>query len=138
MLQKENRFRNQRMLKKLGSISAVLSILCAVHCVLFPIVLVSAPLIGLQFSQKHGLLEFLIFAIVVLAGGVSLFWGYFKMHQNSRPLVLMAFAIGLWLLVHIIEISYGETVLAATAGLLIAGSQIWNLKLSKRKRQAQA
>lgn len=115
--------------------TVILSALCAVHCMLTPILLVVMPVAAAYFEQYHWV-EYILIISVFLLGTSSILHGYKHHHQNKIPaytfffgLILMSAAAILNLLFHLDSnmIHFISGVGGISAGL----GQLYNLKLSR-------
>lgn len=75
-------------------ISALLSLTCAIHCALTPMLLSVLPLLGLQFLASH-LLEFILLSFGVGFGAYSVLKAYFRQHHDIRPVLALVVGAGL-------------------------------------------
>ncbi len=72
----------------LDKLGILLSSLCAIHCVLTPVVILSLPMLAryyLAHPYFHGLM-----AILILPVGIAAFWSGYKHHHKAQ-----VFALGL-------------------------------------------
>ena len=68
------------------------SLLCAVHCVLLPILFTTLPLMGIELLENKNVeLGFIVFSFAV--GCLGLYTSYKKHHHKTLPLLL--FVIGI-------------------------------------------
>ncbi|HMV16026.1 MAG: MerC domain-containing protein [Chitinophagales bacterium] len=112
-----------------------LSVLCTIHCIITPILVVVLPVAGAYFEQYHWV-EYVIIASVFLFGTSSILHGYKHHHHNKIPafiffsgLVLLCAATLLKLAFHVGDF---QTHLISGIGGIAAGiGQLYNLKLSK-------
>lgn len=63
------------------------SILCAIHCVVLPLVLTSLPLLGMDLIHDP-VFEWGMIVLAIAIGFYSLYHGYVKHHQNKLPVYL--------------------------------------------------
>jgi predicted MFS family arabinose efflux permease len=77
-------------------ISALLSLACAIHCALTPMLISVLPLLGLEFLASH-MLEFVLLGFGLGFGAYSILKGYFSQHHELRP--VWVFAIGAALII---------------------------------------
>ena len=64
--------------------------LCALHCIMLPILLPALPLLGLGFLADHAW-EHVFLLITALLGGFALYSGYKRYHQKYYPFYLLLF-----------------------------------------------
>lgn len=74
--------------KPLDKAGIVVAVLCALHCLLVPVVLPTLALMGLSFLG-YELFERIILGISLLIGGVAVVMGM-RHHQSWLPLVFLA------------------------------------------------
>jgi hypothetical protein len=76
-----------------GRVGAGLSIACAIHCLLMPLLVGVLPLVGMGFLADEATEAWIIGAVVVtaVAGGL---WG-FRLHGSLRVLMTLIGAVGL-------------------------------------------
>ncbi|MCO5249467.1 MAG: MerC domain-containing protein [Chitinophagales bacterium] len=115
---------------KIGKISTALSILCAIHCVMTPILALFLPFID---THSDGYFEIALIFAVFFLGGFSLLHGYRNHHHNSLPSIL--FIVGIVLFViglshHDDSLIAYHTILMVAGGIFSAIGQLYNLKLS--------
>lgn len=58
--------------------------LCAIHCILLPVILPILPLIGLTASHNHAFEGFVLLFTMVL-GFITLFIGFHRYHRKLYP-----------------------------------------------------
>jgi hypothetical protein len=100
----------------LDSIAVGLSMLCLVHCLALPLVVIGVPLLA-QFAETH--LHYQLLLVVVPLSGVAFGIGY-RRHQNPR--ILVAGALGLGLLIVGATVAHSQLGLLADRLFTIAGS----------------
>lgn len=103
---------------------------CAVHCFLSPIIMITFPLIGVQFFENP-LIEFSFMALGFSFSIYAVFNGYRKNHRNiNLPFFLIA-GILLIVVAHFISITSLEITVGLIGSLLVIGSLIKNQLLLK-------
>ena len=86
---------------KLDKMGMALSIGCAIHCMLMPIIIPMLPAIGFVFghdSKFHIILAFIIISVA----GIALLFGYQK-HKVNKPLIYASIGCVLSLTTGIVE-----------------------------------
>lgn len=73
--------------KPLDKAGIIVAVLCALHCLLVPVVLPTLALMGLSFLGFE-LFERIILSISLLIGGIAIVLGI-RHHQSPWPLVLL-------------------------------------------------
>ncbi|MBC7371922.1 MAG: MerC domain-containing protein [Bdellovibrionaceae bacterium] len=83
---------NKEDLKRWDRVGAILSALCALHCVVTPFVTLSLPfwVYSVHYSPVH-----LALALFILPIGLYAFWNGFQRHQNKLILGLGIFGLTL-------------------------------------------
>ncbi|MEN9447940.1 MAG: hypothetical protein RJA25_1230 [Bacteroidota bacterium] len=111
-----------------------LSALCAVHCMLTPILLVVMPVAAAYFEQYHWV-EYILILSVFILGTSSILHGYKHHHHSKIP--AYAFFAGLILMstAAIINILFQVDsnfmhLLSGIGGVSAGVGQLYNLKLS--------
>lgn len=101
------------------------SFLCAIHCMLMPLVL-SFGLVGMSWLESPLVEWTFILSTLVLASWSLL--GSLPNHNNKRPLVIAVIGFAIILGVHLLEHVVGHVV-AAIGGVLIAYAHYLNWRL---------
>ncbi|NLR59628.1 MerC domain-containing protein [Chitinophaga polysaccharea] len=80
---------DDNMLKRmnLDTLGIGASLICAVHCALFPLLVTLLPLLGADFMENETL-EYGLMSFSFLIGCISLGRGYFRHHRRPTPLLL--------------------------------------------------
>jgi len=119
-------------------ITVFLSVLCAIHCILTPILVVLMPLAAFYLEQYHWI-EYILIGSVFVLGTSSILHGYKEHHQNKMPAYIFFF--GLILLVaanlvgHLTDFNNSTLHFISGIGGIAAGvGQLYNLKLNNSKR----
>jgi hypothetical protein len=113
---------------KLDKIGICVSVLCAVHCALLPLVVTLLPLIGFRFLANE-YFEMAIIATSLYIGYTSL-RGSYRKHDNIRPLLIITQGFIIIFIGKILIAQRYEWLLLTTGGLLIATAHFYNSKLS--------
>jgi hypothetical protein len=106
------------------------SLLCIVHCLLTPLIVLLMPLVG--HSLMHGWFHAVIIAVVVPVAAWAL-WNGYRLHRLKRVLWLGGFGIILICLAITVgarRYSY-EVVLMTAAGLLLTAAHYVNLRVCR-------
>lgn len=125
---------NQPLESNFGKVGAWLSLACAVHCVVEPIVLPLLPLAGIILPVSRTMEISLIGASILLA-----LWNFsrgFLAHENGRLFIILAVAlvfIGGGIFVGMREDinHFWEPAFVASGALILASGQFWNRRLHK-------
>ncbi len=116
-------------------ITVFLSVLCAIHCILTPVLVILLPVAGTYFEQYHWL-EYIIIASVFVLGTSSILHGYKDHHQNRIPafiffsgLILLCVASMMKLVFNVSDVS--THLISGIGGIFAGAGQLYNLKLNK-------
>lgn len=107
-----------------------LSGLCAVHCILMPVLMVSLPLIGIKLFENH----FIEITLVVISFAVAMsavINSYLKVHRNLNIVLITLCGFALIVVAHIISSETAEIIMSAAGSLLIVTGLIKNQSLIK-------
>jgi hypothetical protein len=107
-----------------------LSVLCTIHCLAMPFVIMSLPFLGMEFLNDPLLEGGLIGASFVLAG-ITLFRDYRRYHNKRLALLLLLMAVCVVGGAHIIP-NHSETILSASGGMLVFAAYAANWQLSRK------
>ncbi|GAA6183094.1 MULTISPECIES: MerC domain-containing protein [Alteromonadaceae] len=117
-----------------------LSLLCVVHCLFFPILLIIMPPLSGLFAINDALFHrWLLFAVVPISV-IALIMGYF--HHRSGRVFLLA-SLGLTLLIvtallgHDLLGNYAEVALTVLGSSIIAFAHIRNYQLQRMNKQPE-
>lgn len=113
-----------------------MSLVCAVHCAAMPLLIGALPVLGHHGDHAHHAhhghhvaeghwLEALIIGIVAVIGYTTLGMS-FRRHGKAVPLVLFSLGLGVVLLGHAEVVPVGQTMVAVTGSLILAGAQLLN------------
>ena len=106
------------------------SLLCVIHCLITPLLVLIAPLAGSYLSDAwfHIVILIIVFPVAILA-----LWRGYRLHQMKRALWLGAAGLTLMLFgmfaTH--DVPY-ETVLMVSAGLTLSAAHFFNLRACRR------
>lgn len=112
------------MLDKLGITATSL---CALHCILLPILLPALPLLGLSFLADHAW-EHVFLLITAVMGTIALLSGFKRYHRRLYPLYLLFLGVIIYWVKHDFSESL-QPVFIITGATLIVAAHIINLKL---------
>jgi hypothetical protein len=107
-----------------------LSGLCAIHCLLTPIIMVSLPLIGVKLFENHflELLLVIISFVIAMSAAVN---SYLKVHRNFNVILIIMAGFAFIASAHIIHSENLEVILSVCGSLLIITGLIRNQSLIK-------
>lgn len=112
------------MLDRIGITAASL---CALHCLLLPVLLPALPLLGLSFLADHEWEHFFLIVTAIL-GSFALFSGFRKYHKRLYPFYLLILGIVIYWIKH----DYSEDVqpyFIVIGAALIVAAHVINLRL---------
>ncbi len=103
------------------------SLVCAVHCVLLPLLITALPLLGLEVLENEKL-EYGLLGVSFLVGYTALIRGYRRHHRHVRPLLLFTGGYVILLLGHFFPPEGWEPFVIAIGAGLIVWAHLQNLK----------
>ena len=107
--------------------------LCALHCIMLPILLPALPFLGLGFLADHAW-EHVFLIITGLLGAFALHSGYKRYHQQRYPFYLLAAGIVIYWIKHDFSEDIQPLFIFIGASLIISAHFI-NLKLCNDKKR---
>lgn len=107
--------------------------LCALHCILLPVLLPALPLLGLSFLADHAW-EHVFLIITAVLGTVALFSGFKKYHRRLYPFYLLFLGVGIYWIKHDFSEAIQPYFIIIGASLIVA-AHIINLKLCNSCKQ---
>ncbi|WP_426358832.1 MerC domain-containing protein [Pseudocolwellia sp. HL-MZ19] len=107
--------------------------LCALHCILLPVLLPALPLLGLSFLADHQWEHFFLVVTAVL-GTFALFSGFRKYHRRIYPFYLLFLGIAIYWIKHDFSEALEPYFIILGASLIVAAHVI-NLKLCNNCKQ---
>jgi hypothetical protein len=119
------------MLRKinLDVLGITASVLCAIHCAVLPLLLVSLPILGINIIHNASF-EYGMIALAFLVGSLALLHGFRRHHGRYRP--WLWFVVGVLLLVAKQIWHKYELWFLPFAVLLIVGAHVLNYRWSRR------
>jgi len=112
------------MLDKIGITATTL---CALHCILLPILLPILPLMGLSFLADHSW-EHIFLLLTAALGTVALFSGFKNYHKQLYPFYLLYLGVALYWIKHDFSEDVEVYFIIGGASLIVAAHFI-NIKL---------
>ena len=104
--------------------AAAVPLLCAVHCVASPLLVMAVPALGIGHEAEP-----LVQAAAALMAGVMA-WNGIRAHGRPAVLLPMLAGLVLWAASAALGLAgVGEAVAGVTGGLLLAGGMMWNARL---------
>ena len=107
--------------------------LCALHCILLPILLPMLPLLGLSFLADHAW-EHVFLLLTAALGTIALFSGFKRYHKRLYPFYLLYLGIALYWIKHNFAPEYSPFFIIGGASLIVAAHFI-NIKLCNSCKQ---
>jgi hypothetical protein len=111
----------------LDKIGITATSLCALHCILLPIVLPALPLLGLSFLADHQW-EHVFLMLTAMLGTIALFSGFARYHRRLYPFYLLYLGIALYWIKHDFSADAEPFFITIGAGLIVAAHWL-NIKL---------
>lgn len=118
------------MLDRIGITAASL---CALHCILLPVLLPALPLLGLSFLADHTW-EHVFLILTAILGTFALLSGFRKYHKRLYPFYLLFLGITIYWVKHDFSESLQPYFIVIGASLIVAAHVI-NLKLCNSCKQ---
>jgi hypothetical protein len=106
-----------------------LSGLCAIHCLLTPVLMVSLPLIGVKMFD-HPFTEIALI-VISFAVAMSASLNSYKLHRNFSVLLIIISGFGVISAAHIVTSEKLELILSIAGSLLIITGLVRNQTLIK-------
>lgn len=120
------------MLDRLGITAASL---CALHCILLPILLPALPLLGLSFLADH-IWEHVFLLLTAVIGSFALLSGFKRYHRKLYPLYLLLLGVIIYWQKHDVPADYQPFFIMVGTSLIVIAHFI-NLKLCNDCRQCE-
>jgi MerC mercury resistance protein len=125
-------FQKTREMTKLSleKIGVSLSFICAIHCIITPLLLFILPLFGSTFSSFHIYENPIMFASFLLA--FYILFTDFKMHKNPLPLLLIGLASAIKIVEYFGKLHRYELIIAPIIAVLVTIAYYLNWKHRKK------
>lgn len=107
--------------------------LCALHCILLPVLLPALPLLGLSFLADHSWEHFFLILTAIL-GTVALFSGFRRYHKRLYPFYLLYLGVTVYWIKHDFPEAYAPYFIIV-GGSLIITAHFLNIKLCNSCKQ---
>ncbi|GAA5132275.1 MerC domain-containing protein [Thalassotalea piscium] len=101
--------------------------LCALHCILLPVILPALPLLGVSFLADH-VWEHVFLIITAVLGSIAMLSGFKRYHRKLYPFYLLILGVIIYWQKH----DFSEAVqpfIIALGALLIVTAHFLNIKL---------
>lgn len=110
--------------------------LCAIHCILLPVILPVLPLFGLSAAHNHAFEGFVLLFTMVL-GFITLFIGFHRYHRKLYPF----YALFLGGFIYWQRGAWGhdyEHVILVIGAALVVGAHLMNMRLCNQCKCCEA
>jgi MerC mercury resistance protein len=114
---------------RIDSFGTTVSIACAIHCTVFPLIISVLPLVGLGFLAGDGVEKVFLGTSIVLAAG-SFTWG-FRYHRQIYVFLFLISGLGLVLAGRLWAQERLELPLVVSGAMLLAGGHLINRRLCR-------
>jgi hypothetical protein len=113
----------------LDGTGATIGLLCAVHCIAFPLLVGMLPILG-RLGAHEVETSLIALALVIGIGAAVLGW-----RRHRAPGLLAMFAVGLGLLAASTTLEGNDAWMLLPASGLVAGAHLWSYRLGLRRCQ---
>ncbi len=107
--------------------------LCALHCILLPIILPALPLLGLSFLADHTW-EHVFLILTAILGSVAMLSGFKRYHKKLYPFYLLLLGVAVYWIKHDFSDALAPFFII-TGGALIVTAHLINIKLCNSCKQ---
>lgn len=107
--------------------------LCALHCILLPVILPALPLLGIGFLADH-MWEHIFLIVTAVLGSIAMFSGFKRYHKKLYPFYLLMLGIVIYWQKHDFSESLQPVFIMIGATLIVA-AHIINIKLCNNCKQ---
>jgi predicted tellurium resistance membrane protein TerC len=116
-------------------ITVFLSVLCVLHCILTPVLIIALP-VAAGFLHQYHWVEYILISSVFVLGTSSILHGYKEHHQNKLPAYLFFGGLIFLCAASIAGIVFkiddaSEHLISGIGGVGAGLGQLYNLKLSR-------
>ncbi|WP_440874787.1 MerC domain-containing protein [Thalassotalea sp. PLHSN55] len=112
------------MLDRLGITATSL---CALHCILLPVILPALPLLGLSFLADHAW-EHVFLLVTGILGSIAMFSGFKRYHRRLYPFYLLMIGLVVYWLKHDFSEQVQPLMIVIGATFIVA-AHIINIRL---------
>jgi len=109
--------------------------LCALHCILLPVLLPALPLLGLSFLADHAW-EHVFLILTAILGTVALFSGFKRYHRRLYPFYLLFLGIAVYWQKHDFSEANHPYIILIGASLIVAAHWL-NIKLCNNCKECK-
>ncbi len=107
--------------------------LCALHCILLPVILPALPLLGISFLADH-MWEHVFLVVTAILGSIAMFSGFKRYHKKLYPFYLLILGVVIYWQKHDFSESIQPLFIVVGATLIVA-AHIINIKLCNSCKQ---
>lgn len=107
--------------------------LCALHCILLPVLLPVLPLLGLSFLADH-MWEHVFLIATAILGTIALFSGFKRYHKKLYPFYLLYLGVVIYWIKHSFAEEF-QTIFIVVGATLIVAAHFINMKLCNNCKQ---
>lgn len=107
--------------------------LCALHCILLPVILPALPLLGVSFLADH-VWEHVFLVFTAILGTIAMFSGFKRYHRKLYPFYLLILGVVVYWQKHDFSEDVQPFFIVIGATLIVA-AHIINIKLCNSCRQ---
>ncbi|MDO6426148.1 MULTISPECIES: MerC domain-containing protein [Thalassotalea] len=101
--------------------------LCALHCILLPVILPALPLLGLSFLADHTW-EHVFLLVTGILGSIAMFSGFKRYHKRLYPFYLLILGLVIYWMKHDFS-EQAQPFFIIIGATLIVAAHVINLKL---------
>nr|WP_245217523.1 MerC domain-containing protein [Rheinheimera maricola] len=101
--------------------------LCAIHCILLPVILPVLPLLGLSVGHNHAFERIMLLTTMVL-GFIALFIGFHRYHRKLYPFYSLFLGVFIYWQKDVWGHEYEHAVLIVGASLVVL-AHVMNMRL---------
>jgi hypothetical protein len=107
--------------------------LCALHCILLPVILPALPLLGIGFLADH-MWEHVFLVVTAVLGSIAMFSGFKRYHKKLYPFYLLMLGVVIYWQKHDFSEELQPVFIMIGATLIVA-AHIINIKLCNSCKQ---
>jgi hypothetical protein len=106
---------------RLGTVAALVTSVCAVHCVVTPFAVGILPLLGLGFMAAEWF-EWAMLGVAAVLGTVGFGLSFLQLHNNARPFGVFVLGLAVLASAHLVLEDFA---VAHTATVILGALVIW-------------
>lgn len=103
--------------------------LCAIHCILLPVILPALPLFGLSALHNHAF-ENIVLLITIILGFITLFIGFHRYHRKIYPFYALFIGTFIYWNKDTFGHDYEHAIIFVGAALVVL-AHVMNMRLCK-------